>query len=351
MLYRKELDELGSFSVYRGKCKAKMDQNESPYKIPEDLKEKIFQRIKNKSLNRYTKPEDFKKLKNKLAKYNNIDINKIAIGAGADTLIHTIVEAFSINQGKSLMFYPSYPIYNLFSKINGVDCLKSKLNKKDFSINKNDFENKVKKSKTIFITYPNNPTGNLYNKEYLLKIIDKYPKKLFVIDEAYFEFSEESFKDYLSKYKNIIILRTFSKFFSIPSLRLGYMMANSDVVKIIEKCQFMPYNVSIFSLCSGIVFLENVDYFKNNKDKILTEKKRVIEEVNKLKSFKLYESDTNFVFIKEKNNEKIADYLSENKIFVRDFSEKKGLNGFFRITIGDKKENNRLIKYLKKWDG
>ncbi|TYB31194.1 MAG: histidinol-phosphate aminotransferase family protein [Candidatus Mcinerneyibacterium aminivorans] len=350
MLYRKELDELKDFSVYRGNYIAKMDQNESPFNLFNELKDEIFDKIRKRDLNRYTKLEDIKKLKTRIADYNSINSKNVAVGAGADSFIHSIIEIFSINQGKVLTTYPTYPIYKLFSKINGVNTVTTNLEIDDFSLNKDDFSEKIKNSKVIFLTYPNNPTGNLYSRDFILENIEKYSNKLFAIDEAYFEFAEDSFAEYIHDYENLVIIRTFSKFFSIPSLRLGYIIANEKFVNLFEKCQFAPYNVSLFSIITGMELIKNYDYFKKNRDKIVSERNRLFKEISKLNSLKPYPSKTNFIFIKERNEKNIADYLYKNKIFVRDFSSMKNLEGFFRITVSSKKENNYLIEKLKKWN-
>ncbi len=350
MLYRKELDKLKDFTVYRGDYIAKMDQNESPYSIPDKIQEDIFEEVRRRDLNRYTTLKEINSLKTEIANYNDISYDNIAVGAGADSFIHSIIEVFGINQGKILTTYPTYPIYNLFSKINGVKTTITNLKIEDFSLNKKEFEEKISDSKVIFLTYPNNPTGNLYDKEFILNKIEKYDDKIFAIDEAYYEFSEDSFIDYINENKNLIILRTFSKFFSIPSLRLGYVIADKEFVKMFEKCQFCPYNVSLFSVIAGKKLLNNYDCFKNNRDKIVNQRNYLYENIKKIDDFKPYPSKTNFIFIKEKNEKHVADYLYKNKIFVRDFSSMKNLKGFFRITVSTKKENNYLLEKLRNWN-
>ncbi len=349
-MYRKKLNKLKEFSVYRGEYEAKMDQNETPFNLPDTIKDEIVERFYKVDLNRYTDLEEFNKLKKKISRYAGVEKKKIAIGAGADTLIHTLIEVFGINNGKVLSFKPSYPIYNIFSIINGVDTVQSELLPDTFSIDRDDFLQKIENVKIIFITYPNNPTGNLFDQKFLLKTIKNNQDKIFVIDEAYYEFAKKSFVNYMDKFKNIIILRTFSKYFSVPSMRIGYMISSPEYVELVEKCQFMPYNVSLMSLITAGVLLNNNSLLTKNRDFIVNERERLYNEIQKMDSFNPCSSETNFIFIKETNNKNISKCLYRNKIFVRDFSQNEGLEGYFRITVSTRKENNLLLKKLKEWN-
>lgn len=343
---RNDIEKMKEFSVFSGNCVAKLDQNESPLALSEKVCKEFSVLGATLPYNRYVTMADVTSLKEELAQYIGVSEEMIAIGAGADSFIHTLVEMWAVGRGKVLTLYPSYPAYSIFSTVNGVEVVQSHLNKNDFSLNKDDFTAKIGTVSLAFITYPNNPTGNLFDKEFLLKAIEDNPDVMFVIDEAYAEFAHDSFVSYIEKFTNITVIRTFSKYFSVPSLRLGYCIARPEQRILIERCQFVPYNISLFSLKAGSVLLAEKAYFQQQKEYIEHERTRILEAVRSTTACTVFESTTNFIFMHNPNTF-IAEKLAEKGVFVRNFSTMKDLSGFFRVTIGSHEENSAFITALE----
>ena len=345
-MYRKELENLKDFSIFTGRCVAKLDQNENPYPIPEYILSEMVDSVKNSSYNRYTGISEIEKLKSDLALYTGKESKNIAIGAGADSFIHSIIEIFAINKGKIAVLTPTYPIYKLFATINGVETIEMPLRYSDFSIDETIFFNSLKGVAVCFITYPNNPTGNLFDRNLIEKAIKTFSNVLFVIDEAYYEFSGDTFVDLMDLYDNIVVIRTFSKFFAVPSLRIGYVIAKPEYISLFERCQFVPYNVSLFSVSTARILLKYVDEFERVKDIILKEKDKIYDFMKDINNINVFPSVANFLFFKSKDN--LVERLYEAGIFVRDFGKLDGKNSYFRATIGKTEENRHFMDFFKK---
>lgn len=343
---RNDIEKIKEFSVFSGMCSAKLDQNESPFFLPDSLQKKLATIAMTSAFNRYVTMSDVNILKKELSAYVGVSEDMIAIGAGADSFIHTMIEMWAIGRGKVLILYPSYPAYSIFSTVNGVEVIQSALQIEDFSVQKDDFLSKISSASLAFITYPNNPTGNLFDKEFLLQVIEENPDVMFVIDEAYAEYAHDSFVHDVDKHTNITVIRTFSKYFGVPGLRLGYCIARTEQRILIERCQFVPYNVSLFSLKVGSVLLEESAYFQQQKDSIEKERSRLYDALRKIGKCHVYESTTNFLFL-QCSDPVLAEKLAGKGVFVRNFSNMHNLKGFIRVTVGSREENSAFITALE----
>ncbi len=346
MRVRSDIEKMKEFGVYSGVCHAKLDQNESPYPLPDKIQRQLSELGGSLPYNRYVTMADVTQLKHEISAYLDVSEDMIAIGAGADSFIHTLIEMWAIGRGKVLVLSPSYPAYSIFSTVNGVEVISSELSPENFSIQKDDFLHKLSAVSLAFITYPNNPTGNLFDKELLLSAIDNNPDVMFVIDEAYGEYANDSFIPYIEKYTNITVIRTFSKYFSVPGIRLGYCVARPEHRILIERCQFVPYNVSLFSLKVGSVLLTEKSEFAQQKACIESERFRVSTKLSSISSIRVVPSLTNFLFIHH-HDITLSEKLATHGIFVRNFGSMPGLSGYFRVTIGSKEENSAFLMALE----
>lgn len=316
--------------------------NINPIKPPWRLKKEI---IRNwEKITSYPDPEA-KDLRMKLARYWKIKIDNILIGNGAVELIYLV--CLALKPEKVLIFIPTFSEYERASKI-----IKSKIKFK--SLNKNNFEltpsNKLKPDLT-FICNPNNPTGNLLLKNRNLN----FKSKFFVIDEAFMDFLPQqkrlTFIPKAVESKRIIVIRSFTKFFSIPGLRLGYLIAHKDVISLLKKYQ-VPWNVNSFAQIAAKILLNERDYILKTKKVIEKERNFLWNEINKIKNLECFPSVTNFLLIKIKDKYFTAKLLKklllDKKVLIRDCSNFRGLNSkFVRIAVRSHKENLKLITALK----
>jgi len=316
---------------FSGKADVYLDANENPYG----------------ELNRYPDPYQ-KELKNELSVLKKIDAKNIFIGNGSDEVIDLAFRLFC-NPGvdKALTFTPTYGMYDVSAAINDVELIKVPLNQ-DFQI---DLEKVVpyltnSNVKLIFICSPNNPTGNLMNKNDIETLLIQF-EGIVILDEAYIDFAEkESLLQLTKKYTNLIISQTFSKSWGLASARIGCAYADDKIIALFNLIK-PPYNISGLNQEAALKALKNIKYCKENILNILSEKK---ELENSLKSIlcvkKVYPSDANFMLIEVTNADKVYQELVTEKIITR--NRNKQVLNCIRISVGTPEENKQLINALIK---
>lgn len=305
-----------------------MDANESPFG----------------EFNRYP-DSTHKKIRTQISELKNISSEKIAVGNGSDELIDLIIKIFCEPKKDSvLMMNPSFAMYGFYASINENAVLKLQLDE-NFEIQKEDFLNITKENqpKIFFLCSPNNPTGNaIEDIEFYIKNFDG----IVVVDEAYIEFSDKkSAIELLEKYPNLIVLQTFSKAWGMAGARVGIAYASEEIIRLIYTVK-APYNVNSLSLNLASESLKNINEFKNNLQKILSERAWLNEEFKNIKCIqKVFPTDANFFLIEFKDAENVFFKLLENEILTsKRFPQ---IPNCIRINVGKREENKQLINVLK----
>ena len=183
----------------------------------------------------------------------------------------------------------------------------------------------------------------------LIKTISKFKSSLFIIDEAYFEFSGITLSNRVSKHENILISRTFSKAFALASFRIGYAISHSKNIKSLNKIR-NPKNISHFAQVAAISALKDIDYTYNYVNEVSKAKSLLKNFLKNIKSIKVFSGYGNFLFIKilEINQKKeLIKFLKSKKIYIRDYGHIKKTENFVRITIGTSKQMKKVIESLK----
>lgn len=293
--------------------------------------------------NYYPDPE-YKNLRRNIGKYLKISPEKIIVGSGSDEIIDLIFRLTLNIDDEVINFPPTFGMYEISLTLNRGKIINIPRNK-NFSI---DIPKALKtvnsKTKIIVVCSPNNPTGNSISNSDLVKLLET--GKLILLDEAYAEYAKEDFLNLINKYPNLIILRTFSKWAGIAGLRLGYAVMNEYLVSQFMKIK-PPFNVNLAAEVAGIEILKNIKVAKKNIEALKKERDRLYKNLSLLPYFKVFPSETNFLFVqyKGKDFEKFRNYLKESKVALRFFVSEL-TNNSIRITIGNRKINNQLIKIL-----
>ncbi len=326
----------------------KLNANENPYppidEILEDIKKSIDERVRL-----YPDPLA-KKLKykiiNQLLKKNDppSTIESYFIGNGTDEVLEVIFKVF-IDVGDEVVFFdPSYGMYETLTDLFGANSIEIKLNS-DFSLPESILDIK---GKLLFICSPNNPTGNSFENSAILKICKAF-SGIVVVDETYCDFTDKTTIPLLKKVENLIITRTFSKSFSLASLRVGYAISNPLIIQKMNQVK-LPYNVNYLSQVAAISCIENMSkVFERNK-KIIAERKRLSDIIDKYDDINVLPSDANFILVKFKDKSKaikLFEEMKKSKILIRYFN-KSSLNKYVRISIGTEDQNNILLEAIDK---
>jgi len=333
-LVRKNILNLKPYSSARDEFEGEngifLDANENPFG----------------ELNRYPDPYQ-RKIKQKLSAINQIPIENIFLGNGSDEVIDLAFRIFcEPGKDKVLTFSPTYGMYEVSANINNVELINLELNE-DFQIDLKTLKPYLNDEnlKIIFICSPNNPTGNsIKNIKYIIKNFNG----IVFIDEAYIDFSpEESFRNQIKKYPNLIVSQTFSKAWGMASVRVGIAYTSEEVIKFYNKTK-PPYNISQLNQNAILETLreENINQVSENIKLILNEKKLLVDSLRKLKLVKkIFPSDANFILIKVENADEIYQKLVEENVIVR--NRNSVIKNCLRITVGSPEENLKLIETLK----
>lgn len=295
-------------------------------------------------------------LRNNISDYINIDPSFIIPGNGATEIIYLMMKSI----GKRLaILNPTFSEYERSARLNNLEVINLDLDKNNnFEIDINSIKENINKFDSLFICNPNNPNGKVKDLEELLEIMVSN-NKLLIVDETFMEFVELEEKysliKYVDKYDNLFILKAVTKFFGLPGLRLGYgVTSNKNIIENIYKHK-EPWTINSFADNLSNYIFKDKDYIKSSKEYYVKEREYMLNALKEINSIKVYDTDTNFVLIKLKqntSNEMKNSLLEEGKILIRDASNFIGLDdSFIRVAIKSHEENEKLIKYMKNFLG
>ena len=314
-----------------------INSNESPYQPPKKIIDEFNEKIKNINFNRYPDMDE-NELCEALAKHYHVKKENISCGVGSDELLDVTFRCVLEKDDIVLGFSPSFSMYKVFTELVGGKYIPVYGdNNQLFSIDEMIKKIKQYKPKMVLICSPNNPTGQFIEKKDIRRVIES-TDALVCLDLAYIDFAKEDYATIALEYDNVIAFKTFSKALSLPSIRVGYAISKKDNIDMINSVK-APYSVTTLSQIMATIAINNFDLYKNQINLIKEERKRLFKELKDL-GFDVYDSESNFLYILM--DEKYNDILIKNKIYIRHF---KGNN--FRITVGSKEENDKLLEVLK----
>ena len=324
---------------YSGKEGTFLDANENP-----------FGSVISGNYNRYPDPYQWA-VKEKLGEIKGVKPTQIFLGNGSDEAIDLVIRATcEPQQDNILILPPTYGMYKVCADVQNVEVKQVPLTK-DFQIDTNKvLETANEHTKIIWICSPNNPSGNIIERNTILHILDNFKTGLVVVDEAYIDFAtEESFTNLLEKYPNLVVLQTFSKAWGLAALRLGMAFASEDFITILNKIKY-PYNLN--GVTQKLLFeaLGKEEKKNNYVKQILKERADLHKKLEKLIIVKhIFPSDSNQLLVKFSDANAIFHYLIEQKIITRNRSNVILCEDCIRISIGTKNENEVLMKALEKY--
>ncbi len=307
----------------------------------------VLPKIEGVDLSRYPDPLA-NELRKELAKYVKVRPAQILVGNGSDEIIWLLLLAFIESNEEILTFTPTFSMYRVFAEMLGLRVREVSL-EEDYSLDATKLLKRVStKTKIIFLCSPNNPTAQTIPLTDIEKILKS--KKIVVVDEAYIEFAaKKSCTKLLKKYPNLIVLRTFSKAWGLAGLRVGYGLMDVAVAEVLQKVR-APYSVDALSQKLAIKALNGQKKMEATVKKILSEREKLSKKLWEL-GLMVFPSEANFLLAKfppKISASKIYEKLvKQSGIVLRDFSKTKELKNCIRITIGNEKENKKLISVLK----
>ena len=281
-----------------------------------------------------------------LASLYDVTPDQIFLGNGSDEILSFAFMAFCDQDRKVAFPSISYGFYPVYAQLYGLDALEIPL-KDDFSIDPADY---CDLRRNIVIANPNAPTGLALSVAQVEEIVRSNPNHVVLIDEAYVDFGAESCLPLVDRYDNLLIARTYSKSRSMAGARLGFAIAQPELIADLERIKFStnPYNINRLTLVAGKVAVEEDDYYQAKCRDVATTREMAARDLAAL-GFELTDSKANFLFARHPDLEGGAVYrgLKELGVLVRHF-DKPGISDYLRITVGTPEQMDRLVSALKK---
>ena len=279
-----------------------------------------------------------------LAEYTGLDVDHIIVGAGSDELIDLLFRLM-IAPGDSIVdFEPTFGMYGFGARVSGAE---TRLVQRDelFDIDMDGARDAVdSNTKIIFVSSPNNPTGNLVSEAQVRALLDLGP--LVVIDEAYYEFCGDTVAGMIPQHENLCVLRTMSKWAGLAGLRVGYALASPKLIAHIIDIK-SPYNMSTAAEAALIASLEDAEALLERVDENVAERGRLFGMLEAIPGVKPWTSGGNFILCEFEEGRKDAIYegLADRGIFVREFSSER-LRNAFRMSVGTPEQSDAVVAAL-----
>jgi len=284
-------------------------------------------------------------LRKLLQGYTGVGAEHIVAGSGSSELIDIVLRLFVESGDEVIVCAPSFAMYRFSAETYGGRLVKV-LRDKDFAIDTKAVKAAIgKRTKIILVDNPGNPTGSMTCQGDLLEIVDTGQPVL--VDEAYFEFAGETVAPLVSQYKNLMVLRTFSKWAGLAGLRIGYGLFPPEIADYLMKIK-LPYNVSVAAIVAVRESLKDMDYLMGNVKAIVAERERLFTELKGLKFLMPFPSQANFILCSVPDGlaSELRQKLQEKGIQVRYFDTSL-LQNYVRISVGKPEHTDILIRALK----
>lgn len=345
---RPEIRALSAYHVPEVGDLIKLDAMENPYAWPPSLVDDWLETLRHVSLNRYPDPHAphlKAALRARLGVPNGMDI---LLGNGSDELIQMIDMAVSGPGRLVLSPEPSFSMYRMIAAFTGLNFVGVPLNAGDFSLNMAAMHEAIARHKpaVVFLSYPNNPTGNLFDEHAVCELIEICPG-LVVVDEAYSAFAGNSLMDRLDKYDNLLVLRTLSKM-GLAGLRLGVLAGSPVWLNELDKIR-LPYNINVLTQASAEFALRHYDVLEAQAAQLRAGREQLLARMRTLPGITVYPSQANFILFRAPAGQAPAIFaaIKAGGVLIKSMHGAGTLlNDCLRVTVGTPEENARFVAVL-----
>lgn len=325
--------------------------NINPLGLNKNVKKTIIEAIEE--INIY--PDiTYYNLKKSISSYEKITLDYLTLGNGAAEVIFNLVRA--INPKKALLLAPTFGEYEeaLLSINSKVEYYMLKEGN-NWDINIDILEKINKETDMIFICNPNNPTGKLTDRKLILEVLEKAKNYdcVVAIDESFLDFVKDNENytliNYIEDYKNLFIIKSLTKFFAMPGLRIGYGITyDKTLIRKINSIS-VPWNINVLAEKGAIKALAEKEYINNTINYIENEKDRFYYELCKFNDLKIFKPSVNYIMFKINKNIDLKEEMMKENIIIRSCSNYIGLdNKYYRVAVRKREENEKFIDVLKK---
>lgn len=347
-LLRPEVLALSAYHVPDSSGYVKLDAMENPYSWPDDMVDEWLARLREARPNRYPDPS-CGRLKARLREaYGVPEAAGLLMGNGSDEIIQIILMALKGRDATVLAPEPTFVMYRQIASSLGLEFVGVPLREADFALDMPAMRAMIETHRpaVVFLAYPNNPTGNLFDADDIAEILRIAPG-LVVLDEAYTAYAGRSFMPRLAEFDNLLVMRTLSKL-GLAGLRLGFVAGAKAWIGEFDKIR-LPYNINILTQISTEFALEKRKVLESQVESILRDRQYLYEELDRLPGVHVYRSDANFILFRLLRHD--ADHvfrkLKDAGILIKNLHSSGGrLAGCLRATVGMPEENGRFLTAL-----
>ena len=350
---RPDVQAMQAYAVQDSTGMVKLDAMENPFSLPAPMQNELGLRLGRVALNRY--PGDrVQDLRQALARYAQMPEGfDIMLGNGSDELISLISMACVMPGASFLAPVPGFVMYAMSAQLMGIQFHGVPL-APNFELDEAAMLQAIEQHRpaVVYLAYPNNPTGTLWNAEVIERIVQTQGKLggLVVMDEAYQPFASQTYMDRLAQHGHVLLMRTLSKF-GLAGIRLGYMIAPTALINEIDKLR-PPYNVSVLNAECALFALEHTEVFAQQAAVIRTEREALFKALQQMTGVTPYASEANMMVLRFNGEADAAnrafEVLKAHKVLVKNVSKMHPLlANCLRLTIGTPEENKQLLAALQ----
>lgn len=345
-LIRPEIRRLSAYHVADATGMVKLDAMENPYSLPDFLRDELAALLRDAAINRYPDPQAAA-VQQALRQAFAIDpAYAIMLGNGSDELIQIIASALAKPGAALLAVEPSFVMYRMIAEFTGLRYVGVPL-LSDFALDEAAVLDAIEREQPelVFLAYPNNPTGNAFERAAIERIVAAAPG-LVVIDEAYHAFAGGlSFLDDLARFDNLVVMRTVSKL-GLAGLRLGYLVGKPAWIAEFDKLR-LPYNVNVLTQVAARFALDHVDVLERQADSLVAERGRLMQALSALSGVQTFVSSANFILFRVPDAARIFAGLKRRAILIKSLHGGHPLlSNCLRVTVGAPQENAAFLAAL-----
>ncbi len=340
-----EVRSVDGYHLTHYTCPVKLNQNESPFDLPEDLKNEILEAVRKRPWFRYPQPMQTD-LVDALAEYAGWRPDALIVCNGSNTLVQLVLAATTSPGAPVVIPSPSFSLYGLYTGFSGGRVIPVDL-KTDYTFDLPGIREAVRRESANMVIFcsPNNPTGCIVSNPDLEDLL-RETDALVMVDEAYAEFTDDTARDLISRYPNLIVLRTFSKALGAAGIRIGYLMAHPEIAREILKVK-IPFDINVFSHTAALHILKHDRLIRERVGLIRDERQRVFAALRKIDGVRPYPSHANFTLFEVSNPGQVFDGLIERGILIRNVTSYPLLENALRVSIGTTEDNTRFLSALE----
>lgn len=346
LLLRQELLALHAYHVPPAAGMIKLDAMENPYPLPDALRAEISGLVAHAEINRYP---DASAAQLKASILNVLDFPAemdVLLGNGSDEIIQILAMAVAKPSAVMLSVEPSFVMYKMIATFVGMRYVGVPL-AEDFSLDLPAILTAIRREQPalVFLAYPNNPTGNLFDADAIKQIIAATPG-LVVADEAYYAFASDSFLPLLGKYENLLVMRTFSKL-GMAGLRLGLLAGPKVWLSQLEKLR-LPYNVGVLPQLVAEKLLQHHEVLLQQAEQIKRDRAWLYERLVGTVDVYAYPSEANFILFRVSRATQVFEGLKQRGVLIKNLNGgHPALMDCLRVTVGTQDQNEQFIAALQ----